>query len=188
MADKTLKDAATATEQTAPVSAAQTNSSEVFQQKIVEFKKVNALSMTLARELSEMAFDHFEQHGNLDRAQQFYDALVKDWNRRTAFVAWLCDHSPAKFENKLFKKDRRPEARDFNASGAKAHPFWEYLPEAEVKVYNSVDVVNDLLKVIKNHRNEKKFKALDEATKNFLNMAEAHITKLGMGNTATGAN
>ena len=112
-----------------------------FEDLLEIFIKSTAQSMEAASDLAIITIKQFELDGNLALAQRFLEAMPKNYLRRQAYLAWLCDHSPAKLEDGTLRKDKSPDSKPFRVAVAEKVTFWEYLPEKETKNFGSNDVV-----------------------------------------------
>lgn len=77
---------------------------------------------------------HANEHGDWTATQSLYEALPKS-ARREAFVKWITDHSPLKFDKELkrFIKPKKSK-RGYDVDGANAQPFWDYTKEVAPKL------------------------------------------------------
>src|SRR3990167_8408874 len=121
---------------------------EDFTKTLKVFKSLTGKTMALARQLSEAAIGHFAEHGDLVYAQEFLDAMPKNYLRRVAFLKWLAAFSPIKMEGEKLLKDKRPEAVEFNLDGAKKLPFWDFAPDPEQITFSYDDVIVALHKTV----------------------------------------
>jgi hypothetical protein len=105
--------------------------------------------------------------------QRFYDAMTKNYHRRSAFKFWVTMHSPITMEKDKFAKDRNPKAIKMNLEGAFKKAFWDCKPDREDTWFVSTDVVDALQKTVKKFEGDK-YHTLDKSaaelikqTKNF---------------------
>lgn len=113
-----------------------------FDAALSAFKKSTETAMSAALAASQMALQHYAQHGDVLYLQRFYDAMPANFSRRVAFKAWVVAFAPAL----SFKKEQFTLAgngfkpADTDVDGALAAPFWDFAPEKEVKAL-SVDAM-----------------------------------------------
>ena len=149
-----------------------------FNLQIGKYRKVSETSLKLARALSNAAILQFEEHGDLSYAQEFHDAMPKNYARRAAFLKWMRDFSPFKSEAGHFVKDKSETAKDFNTDGATTVDFWEHSPETELVLFGADNVVVALEKVVKAHTNTKKMRPISPSASEALEKVRNFITNL----------
>lgn len=140
--------------------------------------KATVTGIKYARLASELAFLHWEKHGDLVYCQRFIDAIDKhgkNYIRRTAFLRWLAAYSPvAMTDGKLHKNDS-PDAVPFNTEAAMAAPFWDFDPEPRIATLNANDVIQRIQSAVKRMRNDKTYK-LDAPALDTLNKIEKAVS------------
>ena len=131
---------------------------KTFDQILALYIKHQALTMTYARQLADMAIEHFSVHGNLTLAQRFHDAIEENYGRRVAFVAWMQAFSPTLYEKGKLNKDKTEDAVEFDVEKAKAVAFWEFAPEIKATTWTGPELIEALNRVIKTHEGSSKKK------------------------------
>ncbi len=129
-----------------------------FEAALKLFKKANAQAQDLARVCSEMALSHFYKHGDLVYCQQFFDAMVQNWNRRVAYFRWLQAHAPIIQMDGALAKDKSPEAVKMSDDLLKAAletPFWDFAPEPGIVDFDIADIDQAIRNVIARFHNER---------------------------------
>lgn len=147
-----------------------------FEQVLEKFKAASTDSMTYARMAAVMALEHFAEHGNLVRCQQFLDVLSENnyvKRSRMSFVRWLVTYAPIKVEQGHLTKDRNRED-EIDLDGAKKTPFWELAPPRDITEFSSQDIVVELKRVISRFRGDRRV-ASDEDALAALNTADVAI-------------
>jgi hypothetical protein len=92
-------------------------------------KDAGELLDTRIHETGVSIMQHAADHGDWSAMQRLYSALPKS-GRRKAFVQWVIDFTPLKFDDKLgiFLKAKSSK-REYDVQGANETPFWEYTKE-----------------------------------------------------------
>ena len=137
-----------------------------FEQGVAEFIKSTARSRDLARFCAETALRHFVDHGDTSKLKQLHDAMLqvgKNYVRVNAYKAWIQAHAPLRIENGAWLKDKTKEFDKELIQQAMDTPFWDFLPEPEVKRFDFTDVLVKLKKDMTAYRNSDKYVAIDPA-------------------------
>lgn len=121
-------------------------------------------SMKFARMCANIAIKHFAEHGDVIYAQNFLDAMPKNYVRRAAFLKWLASHSPVIMVDGKLAKDKAETAVAFNVEAAHAIDFWEFAPDMEVVEFDTTDILKALKGAIKKFENKERYKAHDAQT------------------------
>lgn len=154
------------------------------------FKKSMATLKAAMLACSQLALKHFQKHGDLSQVQEFHDALVehgKNVTRVNAFKAWLRDNAPISMEGGRFIKRKGLTAEEekaaWNMDRAMATPFWDYLPDTEVFVWEIKDVFQSLEQTVKRFKrdNPDKIKAASDEDKRQLDTVERIIHAMAQG-------
>lgn len=106
-------------------------SERAFANKLNSMVKAAETTAELCRELSNDSIRHFEEHKDTTKLKRLHDAMLKNFLRRTALVAWAQTFSPLKIEGERWFLDKSREAVNFNTKAAMAVPFWDFKPEPE---------------------------------------------------------
>ena len=136
-----------------------------FEQVLEKIKAATSDSMKYLRLASEMALEHFAEHGNLVYCQQLFDLLSENnyvKRSRMSFVRWLAKYAPIKVEQNHPTKDRDRE-EEIDLDGARKEPFWDLAPPKEIVNYTKDDVVTSLKRAIAPFRGDRKTANDDEA-------------------------
>lgn len=141
---------------------------KVFTALLAEFVKTTRQSMDSALLLSHMAIQHFEAHGNLSYAQDFLNAMSRNYNRLSAFLEWMQEFSPVSVEGSLktgytLTKDKGPDAKPFDLDKALATPYWEFSPPKEEINFGFDDVMKAMKNAIAKFRKGRYHAASDMA-------------------------
>lgn len=131
--------------------AATAEAKSEFHAHLDTFKKSMATLKASMLACSQLALKHFQQHGDLSQVQEFHDAMLehgKNVTRINALKAWLRDNAPITMEGGRFIKrkglDAEEEKAAWNMARAMEKPFWDYLPDTEVFVWEIKDVFTAL--------------------------------------------
>ncbi len=124
------------------------------------FVKSTKQSMDAALQLSHMAIQHFKVHGNLSYAQDFLNAMSRNYNRLSAFIDWMQEFSPVSVEGSIktgytLTKDKGPNAKPYNLEKALATPYWEFSPPKEEINFGFDDVMKAMKSAIAKFRKER---------------------------------
>jgi len=149
-----------------------------FDKSLTDFKNATAKSMAAALICSQIALQHFHDHGDVSLCQRFHDAMPKNYTRRSAFIKWLASFSPIALKGGEFAKDKSDTAVDWNLEAAFAKPFWEFAPEKEILDFTSADIISDLKRVVKKFKNEDRSKPADAEAVALLAQVETTIETL----------
>jgi hypothetical protein len=136
---------------------------KTFLEMLEAFKTATSRSKKLALDCSQMALQHFADHGNVHYLQLFHDAMPKNFLRRGAFIKWACDHAPLVWKESKFRKDTSEAAVTLDLARANKVAFWDYNPETPILNYNSDNVIAAFEAVIKRFDNGDKTKPADNA-------------------------
>ena len=147
-----------------------------FDEALKRFVKHTALSMKYAEMCAQMALQHFHDHGQVARLQQFFDAMPENWVRKAAFKLWLRDHAPITMVDGKFLKDVSEDANEFNLAQAFAKPFWEFAPDPEDVYFGRSDLVSDIEKLIKKREGKRQFADDDDAKAALAQVKSFHDT------------
>ena len=128
-----------------------------FDVALSRFKTATRSSMKYAQICAEYSLRQFADHGNLNQAQAFMDAMPKNYVRRTAYLKWLAAHSPVTMQQGKLLKDVSDNAQPFNVEEALKVTFWDFAPDQEQIVWEYDDVVIALNKAIKKFENSEKY-------------------------------
>lgn len=158
-----------------------------FEEKLEAFKNATTRSKKYALECSQMALQHFADHGNVHYLQMFHDAMPKNYLRRNAFVKWAVDHAPLVWKESKFRKDL-DSTKAVDLAKAFKTPFWDYNPENPITNYTSETVVEAFEKVIKKFDGDKQkplnaaaqstFELLRKAVESAIHSAEQSMDSL----------
>lgn len=149
-----------------------------FTKHLASFAKSLGTTMTQARKLAEASLHQFAAHGDLSYAQQFFDAMSKNFMRRDAFIKWLVAHSPAKLEAGKWVKDKGPKANAFDVAKACEKPFWTYAPASEISTFSADDLMGAVVRLIHKYENENKMKPANEKATAALNRLKSKIAEV----------
>lgn len=127
------------------------NTAGKFKETLKKFKSSITSAQKYARELTNMALEHFAAHGDLVYAQAFSDACkghANNFVRHVAFVEWMTTFSPATYEKGKWVKDKeRAEKIEWPATPIQVEmeidgktklvgyadvSFWDFMPEKEI--------------------------------------------------------
>lgn len=144
-----------------------------FETRLKTFKSSVKTNMSAARDCAEMALVHFQKTGDLVYLQQFFDAMPKNYLRRTALIEWAVTYSPAMLDGGTWKKDKK--GNEFNIEQALKVPFWEFKPEPEVMNFSAEDFKNKVLSLVKRFENPEKTHAKDEKAKALVKAVKAAV-------------
>lgn len=150
-----------------------------FDVALTRFKTATRSSMKYAQLCSEYAIQQFHDHGNLNQAQAFLDAMPKNYVRRTAFLKWLAAHSPVTMQENKLLKDVSEKAQPFNLEGALSVCFWDFAPDKEQIVWDFNDVVVALKRTVAKYENAERFAPKNEDAKLKLEGVKQQIAALG---------
>lgn len=144
------------------------NRQQDFGKALKDFIKSTSTSMKRARELSDMALDHFKAHGDTVYFQSFTDAITShasNYVRLAALAAWAVTFAPLTFDKGKWTKDKaRADSMDWDNNkevkveidkklvASSEISFWEFAPEKPIE---KLDAEN-LLKMIMGKVNSKK--------------------------------
>jgi len=112
--------------------------------------------------------NHANEHGDWSQMNALYEALPKS-ARRKAFVKWVSDHGPLKFDDKkgTFVRPVKVKVKTFDVEGANATAFWDYTKE----VANTLDLDklskmsdSEIVAAFKNQKSKQAQKAIDNGT------------------------
>lgn len=127
-----------------------------FHAHLDTFKKSMATLKAAMLACSQLALKHFQQHGDLSQVQEFHDAMLehgKNVARINSLKAWLRDNAPISMEGGRFIKRKGLTADEekaaWNMAKAMATPFWDYLPDTEIFVWEIKDVFQSLEQTVK---------------------------------------
>ena len=123
------------------------NEEKTFDQKVATF--INSLKNTKrhALDLSQEAFQHAMEHGNMAKLQvllEVFENHGKNFIRVTAFKKWMVAHGPITMKDGKLVKDKSENAIEWNLAGALKKPFWEFAPDQEAFTWT----LDDGLKII----------------------------------------
>ena len=153
--------------------------SRTFDMALRAFLKSQTELMGLARECANLAISHFAEHGDTSYLQRLHDAFAKNFMRRTALVAWACEHAPIVFEGSKFSKDKSETAVAMNLDGALSVDFWDFKPEAVAEYYVGSDVIEALTRALKTFEGGKrKIPAPDSDAETMLAAAKRAVSQL----------
>lgn len=129
--------------------AAAGNRQQDFGKALKDFIKSTSTSMKKARELADMALDHFKAHGDTVYFQAFTDAIKKhssNYVRLEALVAWSTTFAPLTFDKGKWTKDKeRADGMDWENDKevvveidgktvtSSTISFWEFAPEKRIE-------------------------------------------------------
>lgn len=134
-----------------------------FDVALKRFKSATQNSMKYALTCSIMSLEHFAEHGDLSKCQAFLDAMPANYVRKAAYLKWLTAHAPVTIEKGTLKKDTSEKAlKAVDLDGARSISFWEFAPDPELVVFQTGDVVQAVLGVIKRFENSERYKPGDE--------------------------
>ena len=155
------------------------NVREAFEALLATFVQSTQQSMDAARELANIAIQQFAEHGDLSYAQNFLEAMPKNYIRRVAFLRWLCDHAPVTMDTSTGRliKDKDPEATPLNVEQAVQTAFWDYAPDPEQINFGANDVVVALRRVTAKFRN-KRHRAASDKARDVLAMVDSFVEEL----------
>jgi hypothetical protein len=144
------------------------NRQQDFGKALKEFIRSTSTSMKKARELADMAMDHFKAHGDTVYFQSFTDAISKhasNYVRLAALVAWATTFAPLTFDKGKWTKDKeRAITIDWDNDkevkvlidevmvGSTDVSFWDFAPEKTIEKLDA----EALLKMIVGKVNSKK--------------------------------
>ncbi len=134
-----------------------------FDVAIERFKSHTKNSMKYAELCAVMSLQHFAEHGDTSKCQQFLEAMPKNYLRRTAYLQWLAAFSPIKMEDGKLLKDHSDNARAFNVEAAIKKPFWDFAPEKEIVNFTADEFMGAIMGVIKRFENAERMKPADDA-------------------------
>jgi hypothetical protein len=128
---------------------------------------------TYAKEACKLALNHFDDTGDVEYFQRFYNASKDDEKaeRHEAFVAWMQKHAPiAVDENGKLSKDKEAtvwpndHVKDLLIADGNKNPFYRLLKEApEAKEFTAEEVTAAVKRILKRYQNPDKFGAKDDA-------------------------
>ena len=118
-----------------------------------------------AGECARFALQHFMEHGDLIYADRFAEAMKETKTmRRSAFIKWMVDLTPAVLQGGKFKFDKtKGKFEDIDVDEVCSVPFWEYAPEEVIVNYGKDDVLKAFAGVIKRFENADKAHLSDDA-------------------------
>jgi hypothetical protein len=134
-----------------------------FDALLHKFISSQRTTMNYARKLSEMALQHFHDHGDVTYLTRLYAAFEKNFMRRSALVKWACAHAPLRFEKSEFSKNKDSGAVELNLKAAFETPFWDFAPEQEITRYTVTAAYQRLANTYKTLTGEKS--ELDDGAK-----------------------
>lgn len=136
-----------------------------FEQALKGYSRTLKSNMKFAEACAILALEHFAQHGDTVYIQRFFDAMVKNYARRNAFLAWVVAFAPIALVSNKFVKDTSETASKLDLDGARKITFWNFSPEVEIKTFSASDIDNRLISLVKSLMNEERQKPLDDAAK-----------------------
>lgn len=162
-----------------------------FDHILNEFIVSRDRTVALAVELSNMALEHFAEHGDTSQLGKLFNAMNKNQDRRVAFGTWAIAHAPITLDiaTGVFKKDSSEERvahfKDGVGEAVKCHlvqaaakSFYDYAPVKEVMPFTGQDVVTRMRALIKRLENEAKFEATDDNATAMLAAAKVMVEEL----------
>ena len=153
------------------------NDGKRFDELLGKFVKHTKANMSMALELSHIAFTQFRDHGNLDCALRFLNAMPQNYLRKRAFALWMVQHSPCKIAQAKLVKDHERN-QDFDTDGAFKKPFWEFAPEAPIITYSASDIKSALERALNPFSSSDRKVALDEYAVRQLALAQKMVADL----------
>jgi hypothetical protein len=138
-----------------------------FEQALDAFVKSGKAMMNAARECAEISITQFSEHGDLSKAQQFMDAMHKNYNRKDAFLRWLVTYAPVKLEGGKLKKDQSREDV-VNLEAALAKDFWDFKPQLEDINFTAADVFSAVERALKRLHKDNVKAADDKASEQLI--------------------
>ena len=137
-----------------------------FDDALKAFSDSTKTMMEAAIECANLSIRQFAEHGDLSNAQRFVDAMPKNYNRKSAFLAWLVNFAPVKMEAGKLKKDSVRAANfEIDLDAAEAVAFYDFKPQAEIVNFDVDDVEKALAAIVRKFSNPEKAKPLNDKAK-----------------------
>lgn len=135
-----------------------------FDKALKGFVTSTTNSMKFARMCANLAISHFAEHGDVIYAQNFVDAMPKNYIRKAAFLKWLAAFSPVIMIDGKLAKDKADTAVKFDVEEAHKVDFWDFAPDMEMVEFDQTDILKALKGALKKFENHEKYKPHDAAT------------------------
>jgi len=133
-------------------------SKKTFSELLAEFRDSQTKTHGLGVECAQMAYEAFQEHGNLTYATHFWNALKTNGDKN-GFMMWLTDFAPAKMVDGKFLKDKEKEAalgdKAWRKGEAFARSFYLYKQvKLEDKSFGADQIVDQVRRIVKRFQAE----------------------------------
>lgn len=153
-----------------------------FQTALKRFVAANRNAMKYAVACSQLALQHYYEHGDTAYIQQFWNAMTQNWNRRSAFATWIVTFSDAILEDNVWKKDKSDKhvvVTEEMKQKAMEKSFFDFVPEKAITTFKAEDIQEAIRKLVARFEGDK-MKPESDAAVTYLKDVKAKLRREGL--------